>query len=293
MLMTDTNEVATVEPKLPHPLVALREQLNARLAEFKNALPRHMAPERFVRVVLTAVQLNPDLLTCNRQTFFNACMRAANDGLLPDGRQGVIVAFRDNNERSATKGQHVAQWMPMVAGLLTRFRNSGEFKAITANVVRDGDKFERWIDEDGEHMKHVPADEAVGEINKAYVVAQLKDGGRMLKVMSRDDIEKRRKISRAPNSLMWKEFYEEGCMKTVLRNISKLLPSSSDDLDRMLERDAEIYGEQSTPILDETTRAPGVAAALEQFGTTEPPEEKTPVETETSAAQEKKGRQTQ
>jgi recombination protein RecT len=272
MAQTAAEERLVEQPaEQKHPMVALREQMNARASEFQMALPPQMPVERFMRVAMTAIQKNPELVACDRRSLFNALMDAANDGLKPDGRQGVIVPFRDNNPRSPTKGQLIAQWIPMVAGLLTRWRNSGEFKGLTAGVVLQGERFDHWIDESGPHMLHRPGDSTTGKIIKAYAVAQLVSGGTMIKVMSRDDIEKRRKASRQPNSLMWTTFYEEGAIKTVLRNLSKSLPSSSDDIDR-LSRDDDL----DPTLLTDQRRLPsdqrneqqvsGVLAALDQFG---------------------------
>ena len=173
-----------VAEKTVNPMETLRGQLERRKDELQRALPQHMPPERFIRVVLTAVQINADLLTVNRQSLWNSCLRAAQDGLLPDGREGAIVPFRDNNDRSPTKGQSVAQWMPMTYGLLKRFRNSGQFKSITANIVREGDQFSYWVDETGEHLRHEPASDT-GKPIKAYAVAALKGGGAMAKVMAK------------------------------------------------------------------------------------------------------------
>lgn len=228
-----------VAEKTVNPMETLRAQLERRSDELKRALPQHIPPERFIRVVQTAASLNPDLLTVNRQSLWNSCMRAAQDGLLPDGREGAIVPFRDNNDRSPTKGQTLAQWMPMTYGILKRFRNSGQFKSVTANIVHEKDEFEYWIDEHGEHIKHIPISDE-GKPIKAYAVAVLKGGGTMIKVMSHADIEKRRAVSKAKDGPMWREWWDEAAMKTVLRNLAKRLPTSS-DLDDLIRRDDALY----------------------------------------------------
>ena len=76
-------------------LPEVRLKLDAMAAQFAAVLPRHITPAKFVRVVLTAIQNNPELLECDRHSLFNACMRAATDGLLPDGRLGAIVTYKD------------------------------------------------------------------------------------------------------------------------------------------------------------------------------------------------------
>ena len=253
-----------VAEKTVNPMDALRQQLERRSDELKRALPTHIPPERFIRTVQTACQLNPDLLTVNRSSLWNACLRAAQDGLLPDAREGVILPYRDNKTNTTN-----AQWQAMVYGILKRFRNSGQFKSITAGIVREKDSFEYWVDELGDHIKHVPADEG-GKPVKAYAVALTKDGGSMVKVMSHSEIEKRRAVSKAKDGPMWREWWEEAAMKTVLRNLAKRLPSSS-DLDDLIRRDDELY-EFDTAAERRTgaARPVDVGSALDHFSSEAP-----------------------
>jgi recombination protein RecT len=44
-------------------------------SQFSLALPKHMPVERFMRVVLTAVNGNPDLLNADRQSLFESAMK--------------------------------------------------------------------------------------------------------------------------------------------------------------------------------------------------------------------------
>ena len=59
----------------------VRLQLDNMQSQFGAVLPKHIPVERFGRVVLTAVQTNPELLNVERRSLWNACMRAAQDGL--------------------------------------------------------------------------------------------------------------------------------------------------------------------------------------------------------------------
>jgi len=257
-------QTETIAPAArPNPLVQLREQLNSRLGEFKHALPPQIPPERFLRVALTAVQMNPELAVVERRSLFNALMKCASDGLVPDGRQAAIVPFKDHD-----RGQ-VATYMPMVAGLLARFRNSGQFKALTANVVREGEQFRHWIDEQGEHLLHEPGENDAAPIIKAYAMATTRDGGVAIRVMSKAAIDKRRAVSRGKDGPMWREWYDEAAQKTVLRNLMKLLPSSSDDIDRMIARDEALEFDTASITHEpaaETRERIGLASALDQFG---------------------------
>lgn len=112
--------------------------------QIKAALPPQIDPERFTRVAMTAIQSAPTLLNQNRESLFGACIKAAQDGLLPDGKEAALVPF---------KGQ--VQYMPMLAGILKKVRNSGELLTISAHVVHEADEFEYELG-DEERIYHKP-----------------------------------------------------------------------------------------------------------------------------------------
>jgi recombination protein RecT len=263
--MTNT-EIASAEPKRIPPMVQLRNFLDQRMGEIKTALPAHISPERFIRVVITAAQINPEILACDRQSLWNACMRAANDGLLPDGVEGAIVPFKSK-----------ATWIAMYGGLLKKFRNSGEFKWVTAGLVYENDEYDHWIDETGEHFKHRPADDNTGKkIRRVYALATTKEGGSFIADMSVSEVDKRRKMSRAQREdAPWKVWPEEMMKKTALRQLSKLLPKSS-DLDSLMRRDEEaLYGMESVEERRQTiaARPADTAFMLDAFGAEAPEKE--------------------
>jgi recombination protein RecT len=238
--------------KTVHPIVTLQNSLERRRDELHRALPSNITPDYFIRVFMTAAQINPDLVACERQSLWNAILRCAQDGLLPDGQEAVILPYKDK-----------AQYQPMVQGLMKRFRNSGQFKSVAANVVRANEQFEHWIDENGTHMRHVPGDGS-GEMVKAYAVATMLAGGTMVEVLSKAEIEKRRKSSKAPDGPMWRDWTVEAWKKTALRNLAKYLPKSS-DLDETLRRDDEENYEFS----ERQTRPADVRSALTAFSESE------------------------
>ena len=83
------------------------------LGSFKRALPKHIPIEKFVRVAETAILSNPSIMDCSKQSVLQSLTKAAQDGLLIDGREAAIVTF--NN-----KGIQTAQYMPMIGGILKK-----------------------------------------------------------------------------------------------------------------------------------------------------------------------------
>lgn len=198
-------------------------------SEISAALPPHIPAERFIRVVITAVQGDPALLDADRKTLFEASMRAAQDGLLPDKREGALVIFKSR-----------VQWMPMIGGILKKVRNSGELVSIGAHIAYENDRF-AYVLGDEERIEHEPKlDGDRGKPRAAYAIAKTKDGGIYREVMSLGEIEKVRKVSRAANNGPWVEWWEEMARKTVLRRLSKRLPMST-DLDDLIRRDDDLY----------------------------------------------------
>lgn len=210
------------------PVDQVRNQLTAMTPQFKAALPAHVSPERFVRVVMTAVQMTPALLDADRRTLFASAMRASQMGLLPDGREGAIVTFGK-----------VAQFMPMVAGIMKLVRNSGEISTWSVQAVHENDEFECVFGDD-ERIVHTRAKTNRGKIIGAYSIVTMKDGEKSREYMDIDEIEGIRKRSRSGNAGPWVSDYSEMSKKTVVRRHSKRLPMST-DLDDVLRSDDELF----------------------------------------------------
>lgn len=216
-----------------------RGQLVNMGGQLEAALPKHIPVERFQRVVMTAVQNAPDLLDCDRRSLFNSAMKCAQDGLLPDGREAALVKFKNQ-----------VQYFPMVFGLQKKARNSGEVSSILARDVQANDEFDYWVDEDGEHLTYRPsidrtdiknADEALQLVRAVFALAKLKDGTIMVEVMSVQQVERIRAISKASREdSPWLVWWGEMAKKTAIRRLSKRLPMSS-DLDDLIRRDDELY----------------------------------------------------
>jgi recombination protein RecT len=219
------------------PATVFKAELTARRPNFMATLPNHIPIERFERTCLVAVQRNPDLLKANPDSLLLSCQRAAQDGLLPDGREGAIVVFG---------GQ--AQWMPMVAGLMKLARNSGEIASITAHVAYKGEKF-LVILGDEERIEHERSLDLADDAQPiaVYAVAKLKNGETVREIMTTKQVEKVRNVSRAKGNGPWVQWWDEMAKKTAIRRMTKRLPLSTDrDDDERFQRAAESIDEANT-----------------------------------------------
>lgn len=222
-------------------------ELDRYAPNFADALPAHIPLERFKRVLITAVSTNPDLLYANRRSLFTSAMKCATDGLIPDGREAVLVKFSTEVKRRDTRTgldvkrrMDMVAYMPMIAGLRKRLRNSGEVTSATAEAVFANDKF-RYSLGDNPFIEHEPAafGQPRGEVVGAYAIIRLANGEVVRDILDRATIEVARHQGNAPHSLMWTKFYWEGAKKTALKRATKQAPLSA-DLERLLHRDEEV-----------------------------------------------------
>ena len=240
--MTETN-ITPIKP----PIVVLYEKLENRKGELKKALT-DIDPDHFIRALINAAHDQSGLAGMQFQFTLECLHGDCQDNLLPNGVEGAIVPYKDK-----------ATWIPMYRGLLKRFRQSGECKWITANVVRQGEVFEHWIDQTGEHFKHVPdISDGVAPVELVYTAALTKDGAFYVAVMTLAEINKIKAESRASReNSPWRKWGDEMMKKTALRRLSKLLPAGRDFFE-----DDESPEPLAPPPLPITERNPGAAAAL-------------------------------
>lgn len=236
------NEVAKTVKPMP-PLIQFKRNLKAmKDAGDLDMLPSNISYEAFRNAAIVAYQENAQIMLCKPDTIFKALRKLAAAGLVPDGREAALVPFH-------TKDGKVCTALPMVYGMLKVARNSGEVSSIWAEVVFEGEELRVWIESGERRFDHTydPLKRG-GTITGAYAVAKMKDGTIEFQAMSRDEIERRRKASAnqkvwengKPKGVsdtplgIWADWYEEMAKKTVLHNLCKRLPLSSDDQRRVL-----------------------------------------------------------
>ena len=234
---TKTKPTPPANENLPtqvSPAGALRSAITSMSDQFLMALPAHIKPERFVRVAMSAVTGNPKLVEADRTSFFAACMRSAQDGLLPDGNEAALVPFWDKQDNC-----YKVVYMAMIAGILKKVRNSGDLKTIGAHVVYDGDEFDYELG-DNERIFHRPNLDRDKDAKRlyTYAVAHTKDGGIYREIMTEAQIQAVRNVSKAKDSGPWSgDFADEMRRKTALRRLAKRLPLSTDILEAIMPAD--------------------------------------------------------
>ena len=219
----------------------LRDLLMRHKNELSQALPKHITADRLIRVSITAMNTNPALLNCTTSSLIGCILQAAQLGLMPDGAvgEGYLIPFKNSRKN----GQLECQFIVGYRGLITLAYRSGQIISIQARAVYENDKFSYsfGLNED---LVHIPANGGRGNLTHVYSVIRMKNGGVVFDVMTKDDVEDIRRMSKNPNGTTWAQHYDEMAIKTVIRRISKRTPLSPELIQAVqLEERVEILGE--------------------------------------------------
>lgn len=219
----------------------MQAYIKAMEPAIKKALPSVITPERFTRMVLSALSSTPKLAECSPQSFLAAMMTAAQLGVEPNTALGQAYLLPYSNH-----GQMECQFQLGYKGLIDLAYRSGEVSVIQAHTVYENDVFEYELGMDPK-LRHVPAKADRGEAVSYYAMFKTKDGGYGFEVMSVDDVQRhaqRYSKSYGSGSSPWRSNFDEMAKKTVLKRALKYAPLKSDFV-RGVAQDETIKAELS------------------------------------------------
>jgi recombination protein RecT len=201
--------------------------------QIAHALPKHLTPERMIRVALTAVSQNRKLLECNALTICGSVVQASILGLEPSSVLGecFLVSFW-NKKANYGKGARECQLIVGYHGKIKLVSNTGELLGLNAKAVHGNDEFEF---DDGlepfvRHKYHHLEDR--GEVYGYWAGAALKNGFKRIEFARKKEIEEHRDrfaLTRDKNDQIfgvWVEHFDAMALKTMIHRVCKLLPKS-------------------------------------------------------------------
>lgn len=219
---------------------------DSQKAKYKAVLPSNINVDAFARTAITAIQNNPSLIDADRDSLYTAVQLAAQDNLLPNGREGALVVF---STKQGDKWIKKVQWMPMVAGIIKRLAEFGF--SVEGYAVCENDTFEYQLG-DNPTITHTlpkfgtPRGQAIGY----YAVATDTQGKKYRAIMERSEIEKIRNASKSKDSGPWQSWYDEMAIKSVIKRLAKRLPLYKEGADSVLgviDRDNDMYEFKDAP----------------------------------------------
>ena len=201
--------------------------ITARKDEIAKALPSAMTPERFTRIVLTAVSKTPALAECTPESFLGAMMTAAQLGLEPNTPLGQAYLIPYKNNR---KGVVECQFQLGYEGMIQLAYKSEQITKVDAKIIYENDEFFCEYGT-GSKLSHQPALRDRGQVIGYYALFETKAGGHVFEVSGVDEIrEHAQRFSQSyeKEDSPWRKHFDEMAKKTILKRILKYAPLSSD-----------------------------------------------------------------
>jgi recombination protein RecT len=213
--------------------------------QFAIALPKHLKPDRFVRIALTAITKNPRLAECTKASLISCLLDLSALGLEPDGRRAHLIPYR-NNANNTTICTLIVDYK----GLVELAMNTKEVSNIHADVVCEKDRF---VYNMGIVEKHeIDFTQDRGKMYAAYCIITMKDSTKKAEVMTKDEIDGIRARSRAKDAGPWVTDYNEMAKKTVFRRASKwikLSPEVREKIEKTDEQEFDFTQQITDPII--------------------------------------------
>lgn len=220
-----------------------------QIDELGKALPSFITPERFIRVAVTSMRLNPKLAQCTQASILGALFQSAQLGLEPNVEgQAYLIPYNNTKYINGKKTRVMeCQFQIGYKGYIELFYRHGAALTIDMHTVYENDIFEYSYGTNAS-LKHCPVLQNRGEPIAYYAIAALKNGGSTFKVMGKNEcVEHGKKHSKSYISMEWDDnarmyvslknpHFDENspwakdldamCKKTVLIQLAKLLPKS-------------------------------------------------------------------
>lgn len=231
---------------------SMQQYIKQMETEIKKALPSVLTPERFTRIVLSALSTNPKLGECTPQSFLGAMMTAAQLGVEPNTPLGQAYLLPYWNGRNNC---YECQFQLGYKGLLDLAYRSGDISVVQSQVVYENDEFSYSYGLEPE-LKHIPAKGDRGDPTHVYAVFRTQSDGYGYEVASIEDIRAHaQRYSKSFSNGPWQTNFEEMAKKTVLKRVLKYAPLKSEFVRKLVQDetiktsiDADMYMVEPTYI---------------------------------------------
>lgn len=211
-------------------LANISDKLDLSLNAVGDALPKDFNRARFFQNTIALLKQNPELQKYPSSEILAGSMRAAYLGLDFMTKEAWLVPYSGHVQfqlsyKGACKFVKKYSMRPM--------------KDIYAKVVRDGDFFEHGVINGEPYITWKPSAFNAKEVKGVFAVALFEDGGILYEVMTKEEVDKIRKRSRAGNSGPWVTDYEEMMRKTCLKRLTKGVDTDFDNVEQKNAWDAD------------------------------------------------------
>ena len=218
------------------------------LPSVSDALPKDFNKARFVQNAVALMNENKDLSKYTQAQIVPGLLKGAYLGLDFFNRECYLIPYgSDLQFQIDYKGS-----IKLAKKYAVR-----PVDEIYARIVREGDEFSEEVRNNEPIINFKPKPFNNGKIIGAFAVCQYKDGGAKVEVMSIDQLDTAKRMSKAQSGTAWKFFAEEMYKKTVIRRLCKGIPielenSTQEALmhyDTIIESEGRVVEDEENPFV--------------------------------------------
>lgn len=197
-----------------------------KLSEVNTALPEGFNKTRFAQNSVAVLQEISKqnrvniVEKCGQDNVISGLIKGAFLGLDFFSKECYLIPYKNNKT-----GQYTLNFQVDYRGAkkLAKKYSVRKIKEISAEIVREGDTFKKWIEDGKTKFEFIPQVFNKGNIQGAFAYVVYEDGGTLVDIMTLDELNVTRSKSKAQNSMAWKDFTNEMYKKTVLHRLCKAI----------------------------------------------------------------------
>lgn len=204
-------------------LATISDKLDLSLNAVSDALPKDFNKARFFQNTIALLKQNPDLQKYPQGEILAGSMRAAYLGLDFMTQEAWLVPYSGHVQfQMSYKG----------ACKFVKKYSMRPMKDIYAKVVRDGDFFEHGVNNGQPFVNWKPLSFNDKEEKGVFAVALFEDGGMLYEFMTKAEVDKIRRCSKAKDASAWREHYGEMMKKTCVKRLAKGCETDFDNVEQ-------------------------------------------------------------
>lgn len=177
--------------------------------------------ETFTAQIANALRAVPDLWKCDPESILGAALRCAQLGLAPNDARNLAWILPYAGKATFQLGY---------GGVMELARRAVPGLRFDGRPVYPNDEFDLDFGK-VEPLRHKPAVvrrmERGGDAYCWYVRATFPDGSVQIHVLDKEGVEYHRGFSKQKNGKMWTESYDAAALKSVVTDMKRWLPSST------------------------------------------------------------------
>ena len=216
------------------------------LPSVSDALPKDFNKARFVQNAVALMNENKDLAKYPQAKIVPGLLKGAYLGLDFFNKECYLIPY----------GQDLQFQVDYKGSIkLAKKYAVRPVDEIYARIVREGDEFSEEVRDNEPIINFKPKPFNNGKIIGAFAVCQYKDGGSKVEVMSIEQLDAAKRMSKAQTGTAWKFFAEEMYKKTVIRRLCKGIPIEMENPtqealmhdDTIIESEGRVVDEEVNP----------------------------------------------